>query len=44
MRFFIETYGCQMNVAESNALEALLLSGGWEAASRPEDADLAIIT
>ena len=43
MRFFIETYGCQMNVAESNALEALLLSGGWEAASRPEDADLAII-
>ena len=43
MRFFIETYGCQMYVAESNALEALLLSGGWEAASRPEDADLAII-
>ena len=43
MRFFIETYGCQMNVAESNALEALLLSGGWEAASKPEDADLAII-
>ncbi len=43
MRFFIETYGCQMNVAESNAIEALLLSGGWEAASKPDDADLAII-
>lgn len=42
-RFFIETYGCQMNVAESNAIEALLLSGGWEEATRPEDADLAII-
>ena len=42
-RFFIETYGCQMNVAESNAIEALLLSGGWEAAEHPEDADLAII-
>ena len=42
-RFFIETYGCQMNVAESNAIEALLRSGGWEAAEKPEDADLAII-
>ncbi len=42
-RFFIETYGCQMNVAESNAIEALLLSGGWTQAQRPEDADLAII-
>ena len=41
--FFIETYGCQMNVAESNALESLLLAAGWSAASRPEDADLAII-
>ena len=41
--FFIETYGCQMNVAESNALEALLLGAGWNAAARPEDADLAII-
>lgn len=41
--FFIETYGCQMNVAESNAIEALLLSCGWAVAERPEDADLAII-
>ena len=41
--FFIETYGCQMNVAESNALESLLLASGWKAADRPEDADLAII-
>ena len=42
-RFFIETYGCQMNVAESNAIEALLLAGGWKEAEHPEDADLAII-
>ena len=42
-RFFIETYGCQMNVAESNAIEALLLAGGWKKAEHPEDADLAII-
>ena len=41
--FFIETYGCQMNVAESNAIESLLLAAGWSAATKPEDADLAII-
>ena len=42
-RFFIETYGCQMNVAESNAIESLLVSCGWTASEKPEDADLAII-
>lgn len=42
-KFFIETYGCQMNVAESNAIEALLLSSGWTMAEKPDDADLAII-
>ena len=42
-QFFIETYGCQMNVAESNAIESLLLAAGWTAATKPEDADLAII-
>lgn len=42
-KFFIETYGCQMNVAESNAIESLLLASGWTAADKPDDADLAII-
>jgi len=42
-KFFIETYGCQMNVAESNAIESLLVSGGWTSAEKPEDADLDII-
>ena len=42
-QFFIETYGCQMNVAESNAIESLLIAGGWTAALRPEDSDLDII-
>ena len=42
-KFFIETYGCQMNTAESNAIESLLVSGGWKMADRPEDADLDII-
>lgn len=42
-KFFIETYGCQMNVAESNAVESALLGQGWEAAKTPDEADLAII-
>ena len=41
--FFIETYGCQMNVAESNAIESLLIAGGWTASQKPEDSDLDII-
>ena len=32
MKYFIETYGCQMNFAESAALEQLLRERGWEAA------------
>lgn len=42
-KYYIETYGCQMNVAESNAMETLLKGRGWVEASSPEDADLAII-
>lgn len=42
-RFFIESYGCQMNMAESNALEALLLGSGWMKAEKPEDSDLVVI-
>ena len=42
-KFLIETYGCQMNVAESNAIESALLGQGWEPAKTSEEADLAII-
>lgn len=42
-KYYIETYGCQMNVAESNAMESMLKGRGWVEASNPEDADLAII-
>lgn len=42
-KYYIETYGCQMNVAESNAMETMLKGKGWVEASSPEDADLAII-
>lgn len=42
-KYFIETYGCQMNVAESNAMESILMGRGWSQAQSPEEADLAII-
>lgn len=32
-----------MNTAESNAIQALLLSGGWVEAAKPEDADISVI-
>lgn len=41
--YYIETYGCQMNTAESNAIEALLKGAFWTPAEMPEEADLAII-
>lgn len=43
MKYFFETYGCQMNIAESAAVEQLLISRGWEKAYSPEIADMAII-
>ena len=42
-RFFLETYGCQMNVAESNALILRMEGEGWMQAERPEEADLIIL-
>lgn len=43
MTYFFETYGCQMNQAESAALEQLLAARGWTQAETPETADLAVI-
>ncbi len=43
MTFFFETYGCQMNKAESSAVERLLLERGWTASDNEEAADLIII-
>ncbi len=42
-RYWIETYGCQMNKAESTALENGMLDQGWSPASRAEEADLVIL-
>jgi tRNA-2-methylthio-N6-dimethylallyladenosine synthase len=41
--YWLETYGCQMNVAESNALELQLKGAGLVPASHAEDADCAIL-
>ncbi|HAE22294.1 MAG TPA: tRNA (N6-isopentenyl adenosine(37)-C2)-methylthiotransferase MiaB [Spirochaetaceae bacterium] len=43
MRYFLETYGCQMNKAESSALEVQCAEHGWLRAARPEEADLVVI-
>lgn len=43
MTYFFETYGCQMNKAESAALELVLKERGWTAAPAAEGADLVLI-
>ena len=43
MTFFFETYGCQMNTAESAALTEILRERGWSAAENGEDADLVLL-
>lgn len=43
MTYFFETYGCQMNIAESAAIEQLFIKRGWIKASSAQIADIAII-
>jgi len=43
MRYLIETYGCQMNKAESAALENQFADRGWTIAADPAEADLVVI-
>ena len=42
-KYLIETYGCQMNTAESNAIETLLKGRGLESTENPDEADVVII-
>lgn len=39
-RFFIETHGCQMNLADSDIVRSILLSEGYEMSDDLETADL----
>ncbi len=42
-RIYIETYGCQMNVADSELLFGVLVRDGWERTARPEEADALLV-
>jgi len=42
-RAYVETYGCQMNVHESEILLGLLEEAGYRQARRPEEADLIVV-
>ena len=39
-KYFIRTYGCQMNLHESEKLAGLLESAGYTLADEPESADV----
>ncbi len=43
MKYFIETYGCQMNVHDSERMAGLLEQAGYEAAPDAHDADVVVI-
>jgi tRNA-2-methylthio-N6-dimethylallyladenosine synthase len=43
MRYYIQTYGCQMNVADSDRMAALLEQGGGEAVEDPRSADVILL-
>jgi tRNA-2-methylthio-N6-dimethylallyladenosine synthase len=42
-RVYVETYGCQMNVADSDLLVGLLGAQGMDRVERPDDADVILI-
>jgi len=41
--YFFESYGCQMNLAESSSVEQLLLARGWTVAESADVADLVVV-
>ena len=43
MRYHIWTEGCQMNVADSQRLASALEALGYEAAEKPEHADVVVL-
>jgi tRNA-2-methylthio-N6-dimethylallyladenosine synthase len=42
-RVYVETYGCQMNVADSDLIGSVLADAGYAAAPRAEDADIVVV-
>ena len=43
MKFWIVTYGCQMNVADSDLVSALLRRAGWRESPSLEEADFVLL-
>ena len=43
MKYFIETYGCQMNVHDSERMAGLLEQAGYQCAADAADADVVVI-
>src|SRR5829696_8040625 len=43
MKYFIETFGCQMNVHDSERMAGLLEQAGYEATDDAVDADVVVI-
>lgn len=42
-RVYIETYGCQMNVADTELMFGVLLQDGFERTDAPDDADVMLV-
>jgi len=42
-RFHIESYGCQMNLSDTEIVRAILKKGGFEEANRSEQADVVLL-
>jgi tRNA-2-methylthio-N6-dimethylallyladenosine synthase len=42
-RVYVETYGCQMNVADSDLIGSVLADAGYATAARADDADVIVV-
>ena len=42
-RVYVETYGCQMNVADTDLIGSVLAEAGYATAARAEDADVIVV-
>ena len=42
-RVYVETYGCQMNVADSDLIGSVLADAGYAVSERAEDADVVVV-
>lgn len=42
-KVYIETYGCQMNVSDSEIVASILHKDGYSTTDRPEDADVILL-